>query len=649
VDTTDRRVRDAPPERGAGTSKRAAADHAVCILDAEGAVLSCNAGFQQLMGYETGEIAGRNVAQFYPDDAVQAGFPSEALRTAAREGKFEREGWRLRKDGDRFWARVTLDPIRDSSGAVTGFAEITRDLTQHRASEKALRESQEQFRLLVQGVTDYAIFLLDKDGFVSNWNPGAQRIKGYLPEEIVGRHFSRFYTEEDRALGMPRTALETARTEGRFEKEGWRVRKDGSRFWAHVLIDPVRGDDGELLGYAKVTRDITERREAQRKLENAREALFQSQKLEAIGQLTGGIAHDFNNLLMVVLGSLELMRKRLPDDPRLVALLDNAAEGAQRGAALTKRLLAFARRQELKQEAVDVPELVAGMRELLQRSLGPSIGIETIFPQTLRHVLADANQLEMVVLNLAVNARDAMPDGGRITISAHESSVSEGDVDGLKPGIYICLSVTDTGTGMDENTVRRATEPFFTTKGPGKGTGLGLSVVTGITEQIGGRFALKSQPGKGTTAMVWLPVAAPDHTVLTAVSQPAPPHEAGHRSLRVLAVDDDELVLTNTIAMLDDLGHTGIPAVSATEALTLLKRGGPIDVVVTDHAMPHMTGLELSSLIRKGWPDLPVILATGFAEIQPGAGAGLPRLAKPFTQEALSEQLARLTLPVKSS
>jgi PAS domain S-box-containing protein len=649
VETIDRRVRDTPPERGAVTSERVAADHAICILDSEGAVLSCNAGFQQLMGYETGEIAGRNVAQFYPGDVVQTGLPAEALRIAAREGKFEREGWRLRKDGGRFWAHVTLDPIRNSSGAVTSFAEITHDLTKYRASEKALRESQEQFRLLVQGVTDYAIFLLDKDGFVSNWNPGAQRIKGYLPEEIVGRHFSQFYTEEDRALGMPRTALETARTEGRFEKEGWRVRKDGSRFWAHVLIDSVRGDNGELIGYAKVTRDITERREAQRKLESAREALFQSQKLEAIGQLTGGIAHDFNNLLMVVLGSLELMRKRLPDEPRLMALLDNAVEGAQRGAALTKRLLAFARRQDLKQEAVDVAELVTGMRELLQRSLGPSIGIETHFPQT-KHVLADANQLEMVVLNLAVNARDAMPDGGRITISAHESSVSEGDIEGLKPGAYICLSVTDTGIGMDENTMRRATEPFFTTKGPGKGTGLGLSVVTGITEQIGGCFTLKSRPGKGTTAMVWLPIAAANHAVLTAVSQPAAPaYEAGHRSLRVLAVDDDELVLTNTIAMLDDLGHTGIPAVSATEALALLERGVAVDVVVTDHAMPHMTGLELSEVISKSWPDLPIVLATGFAEIQPGAGTGLPKLSKPFTQEALSEQLVRLTSHAKAT
>ena len=638
-------------EEASGPDMPAVADFAICILDIEGTVTSCNSSFQHLMGYELADIAGHNISQFYPEDAAKIGLFREALQTAAREGKFEYETWRVRKDGSRLWAHVTIDPIRNPSGEVTGFAEITRDLTRRRASEKTLRENQEQFRLLVQGVTDYAIFLLDKDGRVSNWNPGAQRIKGYLPEEIIGRHFSQFYTEEDRAAGMPQVALETAKREARFEKEGWRVRKDGSRFWAHVIIDPIRSDDGELIGYAKVTRDITERRDAQKKLEGAREALFQSQKMEAIGQLTGGIAHDFNNLLMVVLGSLELLRKRLPDDPRLIGLLNNAVEGAQRGAALTKRLLAFARRQELKQEAVDVAELVHGMRELMQRSLGPSIEIETRFPQALKLVLADANQLEMVLLNLAVNARDAMPGGGRIVIAAREEALAAENGNGisLTPGAYVLLSVRDTGTGMDEDTLQRAMEPFFTTKGLGKGTGLGLSVVKGIIEQFGGRFTLESQPDKGTTATLWLPVAGVSDAVAEAAAHPAAEPPLTRRMLRVLAVDDDELVLTNTMAMLEDLGHTGLQAASATEALMLLEKGAAVDVVLTDQVMPHVTGIELAGLIRRTWPDLPVILATGFAEIPPDAGADLPRLAKPFTQNALAEQLARIPYAAKRS
>jgi PAS domain S-box-containing protein len=435
-------------------------------------------------------------------------------------------------------------------------------LTERKKAEQTLKQSEEQFRLLVQGVTDYAIYLLDAEGRVSNWNLGAQRIKGYLPHEIIGRHFSQFYTDEDRKAGAPQRALETAERDGRFEKEDWRVRKDGSRFWAHVIIDPIRDDLGEILGYAKITRDITERMEAQQKLEKTREALFQSQKVEAIGQLTGGIAHDFNNLLMVVLGSLELMRKRLPDDPKLMALLENAVQGAQRGTTLTQRMLAFARRQELKQETIDLPELVRGMTDLLQRSLGPSVGIETRFPLVLKPIRADANQLEMALLNLAVNARDAMPDGGQIVMAAREESIPAGHVSGLKPGSYVCLAVIDSGNGMDEATLRRAMEPFFTTKGLGKGTGLGLPMVHGLAEQSGGRFTLQSRIGKGTTAELWLPVAEAQPRANDQSRPSVPDMAKEYGSLVIVAVDDDGLILTNTVAMLEDLGHVGFAASS---------------------------------------------------------------------------------------
>jgi PAS domain S-box-containing protein len=627
----------------------AVTDYAIYMLDASGIVTSWNPGAQRFKGYTPAEIIGQHFSRFYSEEDRNAGLPARALETAAREGTFESEGWRIRKDGTRFWAYVVIDPIRDPSGGIVGFAKITRDLTERKKAEQVLKQSEEQFRLLVQGVTDYAIYLLDKDGRVSNWNPGAERIKGYREHEIVGRHFSQFYTDEDRKAGEPQRTLATAEREGRFEKEGWRVRKDGSRFWAHVIVDSIRDDLGEILGYAKITRDITERMEAQKKLEKTREALLQSQKMDAIGQLTGGIAHDFNNLLMAVLGSLELMRKRLPDDPKLKALLENAVQGAQRGTTLTQRMLAFARRQELSQETIDVTELVRGMTDLLQRSLGPTVGIETRFPLVLKPVRADANQLEMALLNLALNARDAMSGGGQIVMAAREESIPAGHASGLNPGSYVCLAVTDTGEGMDEDTLRRAMEPFFTTKGLGKGTGLGLPMVHGFAEQSGGRFTLQSRKGKGTTAELWLPVAEAQPRAAEHSRHAVPDAAKEQRSLVILAVDDDFLILTNTIAMLEDLGHVGIDASSGKEALDILRRNDSIDLVITDQAMPGMTGVQLAEAIKEEWPDLPVMLATGYAELGRGAGADLPKLSKPFTQAELGTHLARIhPRPAKS-
>jgi PAS domain S-box-containing protein len=617
----------------------AVTDYAIYMLDPGGIVTSWNPGAQRFKGYAPHEIIGQHFSRFYTDEDRATGLPERALETARREGKFEHEGWRVRRDGTRFWAYVVIDPIRTRSGEIIGFAKVTRDLTERRAAEEALRSSQEQFRLLLQGVTDYAIYMLDKDGRVTNWNLGAERIKGYAPHEIVGKHFSAFYTEEDRAAGMPAHALAMALKDGRYEREGWRVRKDGTRFFAHVIIDAIHDDNGELLGFAKITRDITERREAQQKLDEAREALLQAQKMEAIGQLTGGIAHDFNNLLMAVLGSLELVRKRVPDDPKILKLIDNAMQGAERGAALTKRMLAFARRQELKQEAIDIPDLVRGMTDLLQRSIGPTVAIETRFPLALPAVWADANQLEMALLNLAVNARDAMPEGGLIIISAHE----EGNDDTAAVSGFVRICVRDTGVGMDETTLNRATEPFFTTKEPGKGTGLGLSMVHGLAQQSGGRFVLKSKPGEGSVAELWLPVARP------AIEANADDEQisrfdmtAARPALKVLAVDDDPLVLTNTAAMLEDLGHTCLRAASAAQALDILRRGAGVDLVITDQVMPRMTGVQLAQAIGRDWPKLPVMIATGYAEMEPGSGAGLPRLSKPFTQAELAAKLAQI-------
>ncbi len=618
---------------------QAVTDYAIFMLDADGIVTSWNPGAQRLKGYEPHEIIGQHFSRFYAAEDRNSGLPARALETARRTGKFETEGWRLRKDGSRFWASVVIDPIRSPSGETVGYAKITRDLSERKAGEEALKKSEEQFRLLVEGVTDYAIYMLDPEGRISSWNSGARRIKGYAPEEIIGQHFSRFYTAEDRAAGAPQRALDTAARQGRYENEAWRVRKDGSRFWAHVVLDAIYADDGSIIGYAKITRDITERKETAQKLEEAREALLQSQKMEAIGHLTGGIAHDFNNLLMAVLGSLELARKRIAaDDKRLLGLLDNAVLGAQRGAILTKRMLAFARRQDLNNETIRIPELVIGMTELLQRSIGPQIAIETRFPVALKPVRSDANQLEMALLNLVVNARDAMPGGGQIILAGRDAVIRADEPGGLKAGQYVCLSVQDSGDGMDRWMLERAMEPFFTTKEPGKGTGLGLPMVHGLAEQSGGRFVLKSQPAEGTTAELWLPI---DERTNPAVEKQAAAREADRHQpmLIVLAVDDDSLVLTNTVAMLEDLGHTAIGVSSGNAALETLRQDDSIDLVITDQIMPQMTGMQLADAIKTEWPELAVILASGFAET-PAGKQRLPQLSKPFNQSELAAKVA---------
>ena len=502
-----------------------------------------------------------------------------------------------------------------------------RTLELERALER-LGESERSFALLVNGVTDYALFMLDRSGHIASWNSGAQRIKGYSAPEIVGKHFSCFYTSEDREAHVPQAGLETAAREGRFETEGWRVRKDGTRFWANVIIDAIR-DRGEIVGFAKITRDITEKKATEGRLREA-------QKMEAVGQFTGGVAHDFNNLLMAIIGSLELLRKRLPDDPGYRSLLDTAMQGARRGATLTQRMLAFARRQELKREAVDLYTLVGGMKEFLEHSMGPFIDVETDISRLLPRVSTDANQLETALQNLALNARDAMPGGGRISISAREHHLEGGHVSGLTPGEYICVSVADAGEGMDEATLGRATQPFFTTKGVGKGTGLGLSMVDGLAAQSGGKLIVRSQLGRGTTIELWLPIAeAGLHAVLAAPA--AATVEQAANSLVVLAVDDDTLVLTNMAAMLEDLGHKVIDVGSGAKALEVIDAGTRVDLVISDQAMPGMTGVQLFDAIRARRPHLPLLLATGYAELPAGTELRMRRLAKPFTQRELAD------------
>jgi len=375
--------------------------------------------------------------------------------------------------------------------------------------------------------------------------------------------------------------------------------------------------------------------ERTRELTHAQNALRQSQKLEAIGQLTGGVAHDFNNLLMAIMSSMTLLRRRVPDDPALHRLIDNALQGTERGAALTQRMLAFARRQELVSERLDVPDLVRNIAELVQRTMGPAWPLELQFPADLSPVLADPNQLEMALLNLAVNARDAMAGGGLIRIAAEQRELPDSQIKSIEPGVYIGLSVIDHGHGMDAATLERATEPFFTTKGIGKGTGLGLSMIHGLANQLGGTFTLQSTQGEGTRATLWLPAAQENATKLSlpvSEKQEAPPAPA---ALKILAVDDDGLILLNTSALLEDLGHRVLEASSGRQALEILEAHPDIDLLITDQAMPNMTGTQLVQEVTSLRPTLPIILATGYGELPPGFEGKILKLTKPFTQAVL--------------
>jgi PAS domain S-box-containing protein len=612
-------------------------DYAIYMLSPDGLVNSWNAGAQRFKGYLPHEIIGRHFSVFYTDEERAAGIPAYALDTALRTGKFEAEGWRVRKDGTRFWASVVIDPVRDEGGALIGYAKITRDMTEKKRTQEALRASEERFRLLVQGVTDYAIYMLTPEGAVSNWNAGAQRIKGYAEAEVVGTHFSRFYTDEDRAAGLPVQALAVATRDGRFEKEGWRVRKDGSRFWAHVVIDAIRGDTGELLGFAKVTRDVTERKEAAEALERANAALVHAQKMEAIGQLTGGVAHDFNNLLGVVASSLDILGSRL-HDPLDVRLLAGMQRAVERGSTLTSQLLAFARKQPLKVERHNPTTLIEAFETVLRRAGNSTIGFEFDLQPDLHDVNLDAASFEAALLNLVVNARDAMPDGGRIVVGTANVALRAGQIGALPAGPYVAVTVRDTGSGMPADVMARAFEPFFTTKEVGKGTGLGLSQVYGFFTQSGGDVTLGHGAGGGTVVTVYLPALAPDGSALDAAE--------GSDAETVLIVEDEPDLLEVASALFRSMGYEVVAANNAREAIDQLERRKPVDILFSDVMMPQMSGVELGLYVAEHYPDIKILLASGYAmpalQQQYGELRRFPLIGKPYRLSDLARKLRTL-------
>jgi PAS domain S-box-containing protein len=607
-------------------------DYAIYMLDPAGIVTSWNAGGERIKGFPAEEVIGKSFAQFYTEEDRAAGLPEQVLETAKREGRFEGEGWRVRKDGTRFWASVVVDRIQNEDGKLLGFAKITRDMTEKRAAQQALLEAERGFRLLVQGVTDYAIFMLDPEGRVTSWNAGAQRIKGYAPGEIIGQHFSRFYTAEDAEKGTPARALETARSTGRYEAEGWRMRKDGKRFWASVVIDAIHDDDGKLVGFAKITRDMTERRETDLRLQESREQLFRSQKMEALGQLTGGLAHDFNNLLTAILGAADLAKRNSGNPRKLTQLLDGIRSSAQRGASLIKQLLAFGRAQPLQIRQLDLKAFLGDVTTLLRPSLNSKIELIIELADQLWNIEVDAGALELALLNLAFNARDAMPKGGTLKVSA-TNHVLDGTPEGLE-GAFVALCVTDSGTGMAPEILERIFEPFFTTKSFGKGTGLGLSQVFGFAKQLGGTVTVESEIGKGSTFTLYLPASR---------HETSREDDDGAPSLgRVLLVEDDDMLAGLAAGMLSELGFDPVVSHSAKEALDRLGRGERPKLVFSDIVMPGgITGVELAQRVRDRFPELPVLLTTGYSE-QVIGNHGFAVLQKPYEMETLAAAIGKV-------
>ncbi len=525
-----------------------------------------------------------------------------------------------------------------------GFFSLWRSLVSLRVSDAARRQSQEHFRLLVDGVPEYAMYTLDPEGRLTSWNSGAERLKGYREDEVLGRHFSMFFTPEDRQAQVPERALETAVRDGHFEMESWHVRKDGSRFVAGTLIDPLRDADGRLIGFAKITRDITERVRQQETLDRTRAALAQSQKMDALGQLTGGIAHDFNNLLQVIIGSIEALRRRTRDNAELLRFADTAARGAERAASLTQQLLAFTRRQPLNPQAIDANKLVVGMSEMLRRTLGESIAVETVLAAGLWRISADVNQLESAVVNLAVNARDAMAGGGKLTIETAnvylDERYAEANTD-VTPGQYVLIAVSDTGVGMSAETAAKAFEPFFTTKDVGKGTGLGLSQVYGFLRQSGGHIKIYSELGSGTTVKMYLPRLTGDAAADEPAKEAGPPASLGRET--ILLVEDDGEVRKLSSEWLRELGYQVVAAADAG-AVRALDGGLAIDLLFTDVGLPGgVNGRQLADEVRRRWPRAKVLFTTGYARnaiIHHGRlDPGVELILKPFTQEALAEKI----------
>jgi PAS domain S-box-containing protein len=726
-------------------------DYALFMLTPEGNVASWDKGAQRIKGYSADEIIGRHFSEFFTPEDRQAGKPERILRTAAEQGRYEDVGIRVRKGGERFQADAVITALRNADGSLRGFLKITRDVGEQASLADALRASEERFRLLVEQVQDYAIFLLDAAGNIMSWNEGARRINGYEEDEILGKNFSLFYPPEDVASGKPRNELEAAAKVGRIEDLGWRVRKDGSRFFSDTVITALRNRDGSLRGFAKVTRDITAQREAAQTVEqqarlldlapiaiivrekddrvrfwnrgaeelfgwtaeeatgqnalellhaqfqvpreeveerlrrtgrwegelqyqsksgatvltfsrwsaanegndrilqvdtdvtarkSLEEQLRQSQKLQAIGMLAGGVAHEFNNLLTVVLGSAQLCLSRFGD--LLIEDLQPVVDAAERGAALTQKLLAFARQQIVRPQPLDLAAVVENLAPMLRAMVGEAILLRLQLGEAVPSIFADRVQVEHIILNLVANARDAMPEGGELTITVRTVRPAD-TAEGAQPRVE--LIVADTGTGIPDDVLPRIFEPFFTTKPVGQGTGLGLAMAYGSVEQIGGTIRVETKAGRGTTFV--LDFAA--HGEAQKTDGPASKAQAAVAagSGTVLVVEDETSVRSLIRRVLEQSGFQVLLASDGKEALAIARDfPGVINLLMTDIVMPGMRGGELARELMLVRPDIRIVFISGYPAEQPAPqGTGSLFLAKPFSPAVLMNAVRRVLAP----
>jgi two-component system, cell cycle sensor histidine kinase and response regulator CckA len=732
--------------------------HAIFMLDPAGNVASWNAGAELINGYTAPEILGENFSRFYTSPDIASGKPQLELEIAARQGFFEEEGFRVRKDGSVFWAMVTITPLYNQPGAQPiGFVKVTQNISDRKKMQEALRVSEDRFHLLVDGVSDHAILMLDPEGTILTWSSGAERIDGYTAEEIVGHHYSCLFTPELIAEGKPGLELERAAAEGKVDVEGWRVRKNGSRFWVNGTLSALYDEKRTVQGFAKITRDLTAKRRNDELLQSVlnhtldgivgidergtismmnragekifgrsasevvgqnvkmlmpepyhgehdaylgnykrtREAkiigigrevqglrkdgstfpldlavtefqldnqryfvgivrdisekkkleaqLHQSQKMEAFGQLAGGVAHDFNNLLTVISGYSEMLLTKLPPDDPKIKMVDQVRRAGERASSLTRQLLAFSRQQVLEPKVLDLNVIVSDLEKMLRRLIGEDVQFTIVLALAISAVKVDAGQIEQVIINLAVNARDAMPQGGKLTIETRDAELDESYAKThpeARGGRFVLVAISDTGCGMTPDVKARIFEPFYTTKGVGQGTGLGLAVVHGIVKQSGGNIDVYSEVGVGTTVRIYLP----------AVEQPVASSAAhglelpSRGSETILLVEDEESVRELATFVLQECGYTVMTAPEGLAALSLVAScREKIDLLLTDVVMPQMGGRKLAETLLAEHPELRVLFMSGYTDdavVRHGVlQANANFLQKPFTPNSLAKKV----------
>ncbi|MGZ5173319.1 MAG: PAS domain S-box protein [Burkholderiales bacterium] len=628
-------------------------DYAIFMLDTEGRVLTWNAGAESIKGYAADEIIGQHFSKFYPPAAVERGHPQHELRIAAAEGRFEEEGWRVRKDGTLFWANVVITALRDRHGTLRGFGKVTRDLTQRRAHEDSLRQSEERFRLLIEGVPDYAIFMLDANGYVVTWNAGAERIKGYAPDEIIGQHFSKFYPADAIESGWPEHELQVASTEGRFQDEGWRLRKDGSTFWANVIITALRDESGRLRGFAKLTRDLSERKRAetleasgvqhQEMLEAERSARMEAQRTARMkDEFLATLSHELRTPLNAILGWTQLLRTAPAEKSKDVSHgLEVIERNARAQVQLVDDLLDLSRilagQVRLDVQRLTLVDVIsAAVESALPAAHAKGIRLEKILDPRSSLVSGDPARLQQVVWNLLSNAIKFTPKGGRVQVLLE------------RVNSHLEISVIDTGIGIPGNFLPHVFERFSqkdsTTSRTHGGLGLGLAISKQLVELHGGTIQAKSKgEGEGATFVVTLPLLVV-HDGGPNPSRVHPTHQAEPqnvllptlRGVHVLVVDDEVDARELVVRLLQRQGARVSLASSAEEALRQIEIDSP-DVLVSDVGMPNMDGYQLMRQIRATETRnkrLPALALTAFARAEDRKRAMLAgyqaHLAKPF-------------------